>query len=92
MTLTQIIDIADTGYGDGLVKLYHEQPAYNHGDGLADFIARELRDTFPDDAADVEQLIEAIWAIESAADDMKKVLAALHAEFNKRIQIPAVHA
>ena len=58
MELKQLIAIADSAYPDGLVGLAaHGEPV---GDGLAEFIARELRDTFDESITDSEQFGEAM--------------------------------
>ena len=65
MKLEKIIAIADKVYPSGLVKQAFESKGgcsggYSHvGDGLAEFIARELTDTYDEKATSLEQLWEA---------------------------------
>jgi len=85
MTLSELIDIADSAYPDGLVRLHHDFPEGEHGDTLAQFIARELRDTFDpsDRAAEHNQLIDAIHAIQMAIGDLDGVRLALEARLER---------
>jgi hypothetical protein len=47
------------------------------GDTLAEFIARELADTYDPEASDGEQIATAVKAMQSAADDLQAVAMAL---------------
>ena len=61
MTLKELIAIASSAYPDGLIERAAEgRPV---GDGLAEFIARELRDTFEKSKPDSGQLGEAVRAL-----------------------------
>lgn len=73
MTLREIMVVADKGYPDGMVWLYFADPKGKHGDTLAEFIVRELRDTFDPDASDMRQIMTAAKAIQSAAKELEGV-------------------
>jgi hypothetical protein len=75
MTLNQLIKTASKGYPDGLVEKTHAGD--DCGDGLASFIALELRETFDDDASNKEQLDTAIDVVSRAVKDMDGVLHSL---------------
>ena len=83
MTLNQLVCRAASAYPDAFVLEYwdagKEEPKPNPsgGDTLAEFIARELYDTFDPDAGDDEQLAAAVKAMQSAADDLQGVAHAL---------------
>ena len=76
MTLLEIIRIADTAYDDNLVLDYHKHPRGNHGDGLAKFIAEELRETYCAGSTDEEQIAEACRVMETAMHDITNVVDA----------------
>lgn len=76
MTLKEIIKIADEAYGDGLIQNYFDNPGGQFGDGLARFIAVELRETYDDTATDDEQLNEAAHTMESAMLQLREVTLA----------------
>jgi hypothetical protein len=48
------------------------------GDGLAEFIASELEETFDEEASDDKQLEEAIRVMEIARKDLRNVIEALN--------------
>ena len=81
MTLDEIIAIADAAYPDGFVARYWNAKRQavrraNLGDTLAQFIVRELKDTFDPQATDAEQIATAAKAIENAASELAAVAAA----------------
>ena len=47
------------------------------GDTLAEFIAREIYDTYDVNASDAEQIVSAVKAMQAAANDLQKVADAL---------------
>ena len=81
MTLKQIIDIADEMYPDGLVGDCFRDPDTDHGDGLAKFIAVELKDTYDESATDTEQLVAASKAMRTALRELQ----AVSDEFERRL-------
>jgi len=83
MKLNQLICKAASVYPDGFVLEYwdmgKECPRENPegGDTLAQFIARELADTYDSKADDRMQVETAVRAMESAAENIKDVAIAL---------------
>lgn len=76
MKLKELIAIADSAYPDGLVGLAaHGEPI---GDGLAEFVARELRDTFDESITDSEQLGEAARVLGAAIRELGGVQSLLY--------------
>lgn len=81
MALARIVEIADRAYGDGLIGNYYR--GEGHGDTLADFVMRELRDVFDPDATEYENLFESRRGIGLAIKQLRDVEAALHRELVK---------
>lgn len=81
MTLKEIINVADRVYPDGLVGDYRRKPDEDHGDGLAKFIAIELKETYDEKATDTEQLVEALRAMKAASRELRAVTD----EFERRL-------
>jgi hypothetical protein len=83
MTLNQLICCAASVYPDAFVLQYWDmeraKPRENRegGDTLAQFIAREIHDTYDADASDAEQVASAVKAMQTAADDLQRVTHAL---------------
>jgi len=83
MTLNQLVCRAASAYPDAFILEYwstqHEKPvAYPEGgDTLAEFIARELYESFDPEAGDDEQIATAVKLMQSAADDLQAVAHAL---------------
>ena len=77
MHIDRLISIASSAYPDGLVGEYHIDPKGDYGDGLAKFVALELKDTFDPEASDIGQLEEASKAIGRAVKELQDVEAAL---------------
>jgi hypothetical protein len=75
MKLERIISIANRVYPDGLVKqaFTTKKPV---GDGLAEFIARELADTYDEKASSLEQLEEACRVMSRAYTELGDVTRA----------------
>ena len=82
MKLSTIINIADKAYPDGLVKQAFEEGDHV-GDGLAEFIARELRETYDEKASSLEQLEEACRVMHNARRELVDVAEALELKYNK---------
>ena len=79
MKLKELMAIADEAYPDGLVWRYYKQPRKNHGDTLAQFIVRELKDTYDAGATDAAQLAEATRVMISASREIWNVIRAFTA-------------
>ena len=82
MKLSTIINIADKVYPDGLVKQAFEEYSDNIrprsvGDGLAEFIARELADTYDPKATSLDQIGEACRVMSRAHTEIGDVSMAL---------------
>lgn len=77
MDLDKLIEIVDAGYPDGLVKASFENEDDCLGDDLALFLAREVKDTFDENATDEAQVNEAIRVVEMARRELYEVLVAL---------------
>lgn len=78
LTLDDIIDIADKAYGDDLIAMYHKDIDGNHGDGLARFIAVELRETFDSSASNEDKLFGAHSAMTSSSSQLERVAKAFN--------------
>ena len=83
MTLNAIVTRAASVYPDCWVLQYWDMKKQctvdnrEGGDTLAQFIARELHETFDPDAPDKEQLDMAIRKMREAAKDLQAVAASL---------------
>jgi hypothetical protein len=82
MELKEIIEIASSVYPEGLVIQAYEANG-NVGDGLAEFIVRELKDTYDSQASDMEQLEEAERVMKNAQKELENVVSAF---FNRQEQ------
>jgi hypothetical protein len=81
MTMNQLIRRAATAY-PAILEYWDEQHAYavdnpGGGDGLAEFIAWEIYETFDPDADDDTQIMTAVGAMQRAIDCLKDVSQAL---------------
>ena len=83
MTLNQLVCRAASVYPEAYVLEYWdllaEKPRTNPegGDTLAEFVARELYDSFDAEASDDEQIATAVKVMQSAADDLQTVVHSL---------------
>ena len=83
MTLNEIITRAASAYPECYVLEFWDRDKQcavenrSAGDGLAEFIAWELQDTFDAEASDEEQISTAIRKIREAAKDVNAVAMAL---------------
>jgi len=92
MKLNKIIAIADKVYPDGLIQqafnLQSDPINWDHsqgrsvGDGLAEFIARELAETYDSKASSLDQLHEAARCIELAKREVTSVADILTRELS----------
>jgi len=71
MKLEEIIEIADEGYPDGLVLASFQ--GMRVGDTLAEFVAREIKETYDAKASDKKQLAEAVRVIKTAREELQSV-------------------
>ncbi len=90
MTLIHLLKLANRGYPDRGLRLYFRpdgtecEPKYSW-DTLAQFIVRELRDTYDPNASDLDQLTEAVRVLDTAKRDLDGVINILmHAAGNRR--------
>ncbi len=69
------------GYPDGYLAEYYDartgEPKSGSGDTLAEFIVKELKDTFDGEADEVTQVIVAVQALECAMAELEDTIAAL---------------
>jgi len=85
MTINELVKLVDRLYeNDGLVLEAYRQHtdstnfgAVRVGDTLAEFIAIELYETFPEDATDESQLEAALYAMDRASAQLQQVVAGL---------------
>ena len=72
MKIETLIKVADHGYPEGsILRAFQEDRV---GDGLAEFIANELQDTFDSDQPGEQQVIAAIHYMETASHQIDKVV------------------
>ena len=76
MKLDALIKIADKNYPDGMILQAHQAKHKRIGDGLAEFIAHELAETFEPGISKRKQIDEAIRAMTRARNDVNVVLNA----------------
>ena len=78
MTLQEIISIANDAYPDGrIAQNFNPKTGHatkdTHGDGLANFIVRELCDTFDPNVTTDRQLAEAHRTMRNARRELESV-------------------
>ncbi len=82
MKLNAIMEIIHSAYPDAMTRNYWDpvqrRPAPGSGDTLAEFIVKEIADTYDAKASHSEQLAEAIRVLERARSDIGNVVSALH--------------
>ena len=81
LSLIELLNLANQAYDDGYLAEYFD-PATGvaragSGDTLAEFIVREIRDTFDLNATRSEQLEEARRVLLNAVDDLESVIERL---------------
>jgi len=76
LSLKQIIHIADKVYSEGLGLVKQAARGEECGDTLAEFIARELKDTYDPKATKKKQLSEAHRVMFLAKNDIEDVVQA----------------
>lgn len=67
MTFDEIVKIADKAYPDGIT------PEYMDGDGLAEFIYCELKETYDAGAPEEDQVMEAVRVMQVARRQLEAV-------------------
>lgn len=81
MTLLQLLTKANRGYPDGFLATYFDaesgRPKPGSGDTLAEFVVKELADTFDPDATDERQIREAVCVLQRAQWDLHDAVRAL---------------
>lgn len=81
MELNAIMDIVHGAYPDAMTHNYWDpvlrRPAPGTGDTLAEFIVKEIADTYDGEAPHSTQLTEAIRVLERARSDVGSVITAL---------------
>ena len=81
MKLIELMQKANAGYPDGfLANYYHPktgQKKRGSGNGLAQFIAVELIETFSDDTDEDAQIQTAVQMLENAIRDIQATIDAL---------------
>lgn len=85
MKLAEIIKIADRSYPDGMIQqafnAYKNADTFEEervGDGLAEFIVRELADAYDSKASKKDQLAEAVRVMDRATEELQVVSKALY--------------
>jgi hypothetical protein len=81
LSLVELLKIANEAYEDGYLAEYFDPDTgaarAGSGDTLAEFIVREIRDTFDLNATRSEQLEEARRVLLNAVDDLENVIEQL---------------
>ena len=85
MTKLDLIKTASAGYPDGLVLQAYETKE-RVGDGLAEFISRELSETFVDYLSTTEQLKSALFTLDRASQELSAVICAIGARIEKEVK------
>jgi hypothetical protein len=84
MKLIDLMKRANAGYPDEYLGQYFQyktgEPVEGTGDTLAEFIVRELAETFDPDASDEDQIDQAVKVLEEATSDLNGVMAALRGQ------------
>ncbi len=82
LTIKQLLDKANEGYGEGQLSEYYDESGTFHenatgGDALARFIVIELTETFDGKAKRKDQVDEACRVMLNARDDIWDVATAI---------------
>ena len=81
LSLVELLKLANEAYDDGYLAEYFDPDTGasrgGSGDTLAEFIVREIRDTFDPTAIRCEQLEEARRVLMNAIDDLENVIERL---------------
>ena len=76
-TLERIIQAVSASYGDGEVQAYFSDDAGEHGDTLAQFIARELRETYDPGLTPGESVQRAMSYLDRARYELQTAIDAI---------------
>lgn len=84
LTLVEVLDIAAASYPDELLRVYYQANSgeFNEegsGDTLAEFIVREIRETFDPDLTKTQQLQEVTRVLRKAIEDLESILKSVEA-------------
>jgi hypothetical protein len=81
LSLVELLNVANEAYDDGYLAEYFDPdtggPKTGSGNTLAEFIVREIRDTFDSNATRSAQLEEARRVLRNAIDDLESVIERL---------------
>lgn len=81
LTLIDLLTAANRRYDDGYLSQYFDQitgrPKPGSGDGLAEFIVRELRETFEAESSRTDQIAAAIGTLQRASNDIQNAINGL---------------
>ena len=81
LSLVELLKIANEAYDNGYLAEYFDPdtgaPRAGSGDTLAQFIVREIRDTFDSNATRSAQFEEARRVLMNAIDDLERVIERL---------------
>jgi len=82
LSLPTILNLASSGYPDDQLKLYYDEATGNFnedgsGDTLAEFVVREIRETFSADLPKSEQLDEVCRVLRQAITDLESTVEAV---------------
>lgn len=81
LSLVELLNIANEAYDDGYLAEYFDPDTgasrAGSGDTLAEFIVREIRDTFDSNATRTTQFEEARRVLMNAVDDLESVIERL---------------
>ena len=84
MTLVELLNRANKGYPDEFLAMYYDTDTGERisasGDGLAEFIVRELSETFDHDLDDDTQIQTATHVLQNAIRDLQTVIDAIEVE------------
>jgi len=82
MKINELMELVGEHYDDAGTNAYWDYSESRcvdnmHGDTLAEFVAREINDTFEPEATTDEQLEEAIRVMQSARNQLNALIAGL---------------
>jgi len=81
LNLIELLKAANTHYADSYLSLYFDMrsgaPKRGYGDTLAEFIVRELRESFDERFSREQQVTAAVSALERAKEDIQDAIEGL---------------
>lgn len=81
LALVELLNAANRHYDDAYLSEYFDQVTgkakEGSGDGLAEFVVRELRETFDEGSACKDQIGRALAAMQHAASDIQSAISGL---------------